>query len=135
MATVGVDILLKVNTGTEILPVWTIAGGQRGATLNMEGEGVDVTSKDLFGWSAELPGVNSWSIDFDGLYIENDAAFAELESAWRNRALIAVQIAMPGGILYNGKGRISLSIDAPYDDAATCSGNIVGYGELNKTAA
>mgnify|MGYP000898994969 CR=1 FL=1 len=28
----GVDFLLKVNTGTVETPVWTVIGGQRGAT-------------------------------------------------------------------------------------------------------
>ena len=56
----GVDILVKVNTGTEETPEWTTVGGQRNATLNLSSTGVDVTSKDNYGWADELVGVNSW---------------------------------------------------------------------------
>ena len=41
----GVDFLLKVNTGTAEIPVWTVIGGQRGATLSLTAEQIDASNK------------------------------------------------------------------------------------------
>lgn len=129
----GVDILVKVNTGTEETPEWTTVGGQRNATLNLSSTGVDVTSKDNYGWADELVGVNSWGIEFNGLYVESDEAYEALETAFMNRELIQVQLAMPSGKTYAGKGRLTLSIAGPYDAEATVSGSITGAGALTIT--
>ena len=131
----GIDILVKVNTGTEDLPEWTPVGGQRNATLNLSSTGVDVTSKDNYGWADEIVGVNSWSIEFDGMYVESDTAFEALETAFMNRELVKVQLAMPSGKTYSGKGRLTLSIAGPYNEAATVSGSITGAGALEVTTA
>lgn len=129
----GIDILVKVNTGTAEAPTWTSVGGQRNATLNLNSTGVDVTSKDNYGWTDELVGVNSWSIAFDGLYVESDTAFGKLEMAFMSRQLIKVQLEMPSGKTYDGNGRITLSIAGPYNAEATVSGTITGAGALEIT--
>jgi TP901-1 family phage major tail protein len=128
----GVDFLVKVNTGTEASPVWTTVGGQRNATLNLDSDAIDVTSKDSNGWHEEIVGISNWSIEFDGLILEDDAGYLELEEAYMNKTLVMVQLATPAGKTYTGKARITLSIEGPYDGEATVSGTLTGSGQLTK---
>lgn len=128
----GVDFLVKANTGTEGAPVYTTIGGQRNCTLNLDGDGIDTTSKDSNGWHEEIAGINNWSIDFDALALEDDAAYLELEDAYMNRQLLLVQLATPGGKTYTGKARVTLNIEGPYDNEATVSGTLTGSGALQK---
>lgn len=128
----GVDFLVKVNTGTEASPVWTTVGGQRNATLNLESDAIDITSKDSNGWHEELVGINNWSIEFDGLILENDTGYLELEEAYMNKSLVMVQLSTPAGKTYTGKARITLKIEGPYESEATLSGTLTGSGQLTK---
>ena len=52
----GVDFLLKVNTGTAETPVWTVIGGQRGATLSLTAEQIDASNKQSGAWKTSVPG-------------------------------------------------------------------------------
>ena len=63
----GVDFLLKVNTGTKETPVWTVIGGQRGATLSLTAEQIDASNKQSGAWKTSVPGMMSWSIDADAV--------------------------------------------------------------------
>jgi TP901-1 family phage major tail protein len=47
----GIDILVKVNTGTAQTPTYTAVAGQRGATLNRSAETIDLTNKEGDGWA------------------------------------------------------------------------------------
>lgn len=130
----GVDFIVKVNTGTEASPVWTAVAGQRNATLNMGMEEIDITSKDSQGWHEGLPGVRNWSIDFDGLIIEDDAGLSALEDAYMNKAQVEVQLVTPAGYTYSGKATLTdFSYDTPYEGEATADGTLTGTGALTKT--
>lgn len=129
----GVDFLVKVNTGTEGAPVWTAVAGQRGATLNMSTDEINVTSKDSGGWHEGLPAIRNWSIDFDALLIEDDAGLAALEDAFMNKTQVQVQVATPANHTYTGKATLTdFSYEAPYDGEATASGTLTGTGALTK---
>lgn len=128
----GVSFLVKVNTGTEGAPVWTTVAGQRNATLNLESDAIDTTSKDSSGWHEEIVGINNWSIEFDGLIIEDDAGYLELEDAYMSKALVQVQLSTPAAHTYTGKARITLSLEGPYDGEATVSGTLTGTAALVK---
>jgi TP901-1 family phage major tail protein len=130
----GIDILVKVNTGSEASPVWTTVGGQRGLTLNRSADTLDNTSKTddltLAGWKSQLSGLREWSIDCDGLLVDGDAALDLLETAWEGGDYVQVQ-AVRTGKTYQGNAYITdLSIDAPHDDMATVSCTLVGAGAL-----
>ena len=81
-ATVGKDYLLYVNIGTVAAPTWQVAGGQKGASLAMKADDIDVSNKASGGWSAKLAGLKSWSIDLDGLLLLNDAGIEALRQAF-----------------------------------------------------
>lgn len=129
----GVDFIVKVNTGTEAEPTWTAVGGQRNATLNMPTAEVDVTSKDSDNWHEGIPGIRSWSLEFDGLLIEGDAGLVALETAYINNEQVKVQMATPAGNNYQGTATlIDFSYEGPYEGEATASGTLTGSGALAK---
>ena len=133
-AVTGVDFLIQVNTGTEATPTWTTVAGQQNATLNREVDEADITSKDSDGWYEGLPTIRNWSIDFDGLIVEDDTGYKALEDAYMNNEILQVQIVTPVGNKYTGKAYLTdFPIEAPYDDAATYSGTLQGTGPLTKT--
>ncbi|WP_342045986.1 phage major tail protein, TP901-1 family [Bacillus sp. OTU530] len=131
----GVNFLIYVNTGTTETPVWTKVAGQRGGTFNRDVETIDTTSKDST-WSELDYGFASWSIEGDGLLVENDVAFVELEDAFMSKTIVKVRFETAAGAKYEGNALItSLPIEAPYDDAATYSITLTGTGAPTKTAA
>lgn len=127
----GVDVLIKVKTGTgTLVPV----GFQRGGTLNREAETIDMTSKDNYGWSDVEYGVRSWSVDCDGIYAEGNQGLQLLEDAFMNRETVDVEVTFPNGSKKSGKAIItSFPIEMGYEDVATYSMTLVGKGALTET--
>ena len=129
----GVSFLVRVNTGTEGSPVWTVVGGQRGATLNRSNSPINIGSKDTGGWPALLPGEREWSIDFDGLVIETNAGYTLLENAFLNSTRVQVQLMTPTNVRHQGLAILTdFPIDAPYDAEATISGTLQGASALTR---
>lgn len=136
MPTTGVKFLVYVNTGTVAVPVYTKVAGQRGATLNRSAETVDVTSKDSNNWRENEHGIREWSIDFDGLLVESDIAFAELEDALMNQVKLMVQFETAAGNKYEGTALLTdFPIEGPYDGESTYSGTLMGDGAPVKVPA
>lgn len=132
----GVDFLIMINTGTEESPTYTKIGGQRGGTLNMETDTIDLTSKDNYGWSFEDYGIASWNIEGDGIFVENDATHEALIDAFLAKQAIIVRWKFPSGKAYEGSTIITeFPIEAPYDDVATYSVTLQGQGAFEEIAA
>lgn len=132
MAVKGVDVLIYVNTGTDTMPVWTVVGGQRSATLSEEAETIDVTTKGSIAQEFEY-GLYNWTISCDGIYIKDDTAYAALRSAIRQQKKVKVRIKE--GDVYTAEGLAivtSSELEAPYDDAATYSVELQGTGPLTE---
>lgn len=109
-----------------------VLGGQRGATLNRSAETIDTTSKDSDGWSESVPGMKSWSIDADGVFVTTDAAYTTLETKFLAGETIVAYIEFAGGKKYEGTCIITdFPIEAPYDDLATYSVSLTGTGVLS----
>lgn len=133
MATKGIDMLIKVNTGTAEKPVYTAVGAQRGASLSMSADTLDKTSKQSEGWSESLAGLKSWSISTDGLLILNDEGYLAIEEAYMLGKNVLVQMSTKSGTLYEGEATITtVDLDAPYDDLANYSAQFTGAGKLTK---
>lgn len=131
--TSGISFLVRVNTGTEGSPVWTVVGGQRGGTLNRSATPVNLGSKDTAGWPALVPGEREWSIDFDGLVIEGNAGYTLLENAYLNNTRVQVQLVTPTNVRYQGFAILTdFPIEAPYDGEATLSGTLQGASALTR---
>ena len=123
-------VTVKVKAGGSFI------GGQRGATLNRSAETIDETSKDSNGWKENDIGFKEWSVDCDGLLIEDDTAYAALESAWESGTAVALDITEPNGKAYTGSAFVTdFPVEYPYDDESTYSVTFSGTGALTVTPA
>ncbi len=136
MAVSAGSFLVKVNTGSDVAPVWTAVGAQRGAKLNRGMATIDVTSKQSGGWEESLPDDRSWSIDANALYVPDDAAYEALEAAWEAQEAVQVLFEEADGKTYDGEAYITdFPKSAPHKDAVTIDVTFKGSGELERTTA
>lgn len=123
----GVDVLVSVMVGT----TKTVIGGQSGATLSLETNLVETTSKDDAQWASSVPGVRSWSIETEGFMVVDDKAQEALENVWLTNGSMDAEINFPSGKKYTGKILIeSQSFEMPQDDAVSFSASFTGTGPL-----
>lgn len=126
----GVDVLLKIKKDSGFVAL----GGQKGASLSRSAATIDVTDKNSNGWSENMVGIKSWSIECEGFVVLEDDALAEIHKAFENRTAIEVEIAVGSGVKaykYTGKAVIT---DFPeeynQDDAVTFSLSLQGASPL-----
>lgn len=133
-ATVGKDYLIYLNTGTtEAAPTWTLLGGQRSGDLNREADEIDASHKTSGGWKSTLPGLRSWSIDLETVYLAGDAGAKFLEAAFSEGKQVHVKFEYPDKSFVTGWGSITeCSLSTPHDDVATLKGTISGDGPLSE---
>ena len=122
--TKGLDILVYVGTKA--------VGGQKGCTLTMEADTIDVSNKNDFGWASTIGGAKSWSVSCDGQFIANDVGQKALMDAFVAGTEVQVEMKNTGETIYfAGKAAItSLEVDAQFDDVATMSMELQGIGAL-----
>ena len=123
--TKGLDILVYVGTKA--------VGGQKGCTLTMEAETIDVSNKNDFGWASTIGGAKSWSVSCDGQIIANDEGQKALMSAFVAGTEVQVEMKNTAqSIYFAGKAAItSLEVDAQFDDVATMTIELQGIGALS----
>jgi predicted secreted protein len=125
----GVDILLFVNTGTILSPVWEAATGQRGATFDETTDEIDASSKDSRA-KRVLPGRYGSTISMDGLYMPSEATYQAVQAAMRNGTMILVRVQEEGVDVDEALALVtSLSKGAPDNDVATCDLSLTIDGE------
>ena len=122
--TKGLDILVYVGDQA--------VGGQKGCTLTMEAETIDVSNKNDFGWASTIGGAKSWSVSCDGQFIADDAGQKALMDAFVAGTEVQVEMKNTAeSIYFAGKAAItSLEVDAQFDDVATMSMELQGIGAL-----
>jgi hypothetical protein len=129
----GYDCLIKVNTGTDEAPVFTVLGGQEDATLDLPGDVIDTSSKDGEGYKSNLPGLLGWSVSLDNFYCPTNAAYNALVAARKARKQIMVQLAMSGddAETFTGKATISsMSLKTGMKEGAKNTMKLEGSGPL-----
>lgn len=133
-ATAGKDYLIYLNTGTtEAAPTWTLLGGQRSGDLNREADEIDASHKTSGGWKSTLPGLRSWSIDLETVYLAGDTGAKFLEAAFLAGKQMHVKFEYPDKSFVTGWGSITeCSLSTPHDDVATLKGTISGDGPLSE---
>lgn len=133
-ATAGKDYLIYLNTGTtEAAPTWTLLGGQRSGDLNREADEIDASHKTSGGWKSTLPGLRSWSIDLETVYLAGDTGAKFLEAAFLAGKQVHVKFEYPDNSFVTGWGSITeCSLSTPHDDVATLKGTISGDGPLSE---
>lgn len=133
-ATAGKDYLIYLNTGTsEAAPTWTLLGGQRSGDLSREADEIDASHKTSGGWKSTLPGLRSWSIDLESVYLKDDKGAKFLEEAFLLGKQVNVKFEYPDKSYVTGWGSVTeCSLSTPHDDVATLSGTIKGDGALSE---
>lgn len=120
----GLEVLLYVGEN--------VVAGQRGASLSMSADELDITDKTTEGYKAYLVGLKEWSISCDGLVCTGDTGYDALVEAFLNGEEIEVELKGTG---FGYKGLVaiaSMDFDAQYDDALTYSCELRGAGALTK---
>ena len=124
--TKGLDILIYVGQEK------TAVGGQKGCTLSMEADSIDVSNKNDFGWASTIGGAKSWTVSCDGQFITDDAGQKKLMDAFVAGTEVDVEMKnADSSVYFAGKAAItSIEVDAQFDDVATLSLELTGVGAL-----
>ena len=131
--TKGLDILVYVPDAGGSSKV--AIGGQKGCTLSMEADSIDVSNKNDFGWASTIGGAKSWTVSCDGQFITDDVGQKKLMECFVNGTEVDVEMKNTGETVYfAGKASItSIEVDAQFDDVATLSIELTGVGALKVT--
>ncbi|MGM9543631.1 MAG: phage major tail protein, TP901-1 family [Romboutsia timonensis] len=129
---------MAVTRGLEILVyapvdgVKTAIGGQRGCTLSVEADTIDISNKNDYGWASTIGGAKSWSVSCDGQFIADDAGQQALMEAFVNGDNLEVEMKNADeSVYFAGVTQItSMEIDAQFDDVCTLSMELAGIGAL-----
>ncbi len=131
----GADVLLYVNTGTEVSPVLTAVGSQRDVSFEETTEIVDVSSKDSRS-KRVIGGRYGASVTLDALYVPDDAAYLALKGAMRSGELILIRRQEEGSNIEEADALItSLSETGPDQDAATVSISLTIDGDWSEVGS
>jgi hypothetical protein len=125
----GTDILLLVNTGTVLVPVWEVVGSQRDATFDEATAEIDVSSKTSRA-KRVIPGRYSANVSLEALYVPSDAAYTVLKNAMRDGDGVQILRQEEGVSLESADAIVTtLSEKGPDQDAAVVSISLVIDGE------
>jgi predicted secreted protein len=105
------------------------------ATLNIEQDLPDATTKDSAGWADHINGLKSWSIDFDGL-VDYAASYGaeELSDNLTNRNNVVVRWSTTAGSYWQGTASLSsLTMNADMESPLSYSGTFTGKGAITRT--
>lgn len=139
MATAGKETLLYIDkakaSGTN-KPTWVLVGGQRNSPVEYKADSIDGSHKTSGGWGEALSGPKSWSINYTGLLIMDDAGFSIMEYAFHHDTPIHVKIAYPDKTCQIGWATITaFTKDVAHDGVATVSATLSGKGPISEIAA
>ncbi|TFV83160.1 phage tail tube protein [Blastococcus sp. CT_GayMR16] len=111
----GTDFLVKVNTGTPTVPVWTTVAAQRDASLSESSDTIDFSSKDGREWEGRAGRYES-EVSLDGLIpVAAEAGFDALKLANRNGTLVMLQTSR-AGVAHEEATAIVTQMDQEYPD-------------------
>lgn len=131
----GTDVIVQVNTGTDVTPAWTPVAKQRGASLSEKNDAIDMSSKDGREYEG-IAGRYSAEMKLDALYVPDDTAYMALKTALRDGTLVKLQTEEAGAATEQCSAFISeLSSDYPDQDAATISATFTITGPITPAAA
>ena len=124
----GLDLLVYAGTGGSKQAI----GGQKGCTLTMEADTIDISNKNDFGWASTIGGAKSWSVSCDGQFVADDAGQQALFDAFVAGTEVDIEMKNTAeSVYFAGKAAItSLEVDAQFDDVCTLSMELQGIGAL-----
>jgi predicted secreted protein len=125
----GTDLLVYVGTN----PI----AHSTSATLNVEQDLPDATTKGSGGFADHINGLKSWSIDFDGL-VDYSASYGaeELFDNLKNgnNVTVAFRTNTGGDAVWSGTASLaSLTMTADMEAPVSFSGSFTGKGTLTRS--
>lgn len=131
------DILISVNTGTDLVPVWKKVACSTSDGFSGSTDVVTINSKCTSGWADSEPGNKSWSFSNES-YAETEPAadalsYDEIFDLWKadTVATFKIESINSGEYLRQGLGFISsLGETASNGDYLTFNLEITGKGEV-----
>jgi predicted secreted protein len=132
----GESCTLYVNTGSISVPVYTALGSEESLTLNRTGDNIDLSDKSS-NWDLATGGKKSWEISANGIWVETDAAWNALETAFETDAReILVKVKTLSSNMYTGNAVIgSLNITSAKHDVVRVDISLKGDGALTEATA
>jgi len=130
----GTDILLLVNTGTVLVPVYEVVGSQRDVSWEESDAGVDYSSKDS---RAQRVGCGRYSatLSLDALYVPTDSAYQKLQDAIRTGVLVQVLRQEDGVSIETASARVDkMSGSGPDQGEAVVSVDLTIDGEWTEVS-
>ena len=124
----GLDVLVYVGENEQK----KVIGGQKGCTLSLEADTIDISNKNDFGWASTISGAKSWTVSCEGQFIADDQGQQALFDAFVAGTEVQIELKNPSETVYfAGKAAItSLEVDAQFDDVCTLSMELQGIGAL-----
>ena len=126
------DVLLKVTTADGLEAI----AHSTSASLSMNTDLRDSTTKSSGGFQENLGGLRSWEMSGDAFVDIASPTGADIESlwtVWNDRSVITCTFGL-AGMLYTGDAIItSLSIDAGVEENATYSISLTGTGSISQS--
>lgn len=130
-AVAGKDTLLYIAISQNPLE-WLLFGGQKNSPVSEKADSLDGSDKSSGGWAKKIPGMKSWSIDYDGLYVLNDKAVDIARTQFRNDQSVYIRIEYPDGSYRQGWAFITAMSDSNASDAIhTLKITFEGYGSIS----
>lgn len=130
-AVAGKDTLLLVAQSSNPTE-WLLFGGQRNNPLSRKAESIDATSKDSGNYSDKLPGMLSWSMSYDGLYVLNSDAYDIVDNRYTNRKPVYIRQEYPDGSYRTGWASITqLDEEHNYNGVSTLKMTLEGKGAIS----
>lgn len=136
VAEVGKDIILSINSGTSVEPVWSILGGQKSSDIKQKADELDTSSKTSSGFKTTKVGLKSWGLEIAALTILDDTALGVMEQAYQEGKAINIKQEYSDGTGQTGWAVITeMSLSTSYDGASELAATLVGDGELSQRGA
>ena len=115
----GTDVIVKVNTGTVGVPVWTAVGKQQGLKISEKVGSIDQSGKEdqkrrVIGGRYEA------SITLDALYVPDDVAYQALKTAFRAGTLVQLE-TVEAGTAKETCSAVCTGIDSDFPDQGSAT--------------
>lgn len=131
-AVAGKDTLLFVAVSKDPTE-WLLVGGQKNTPLSRSADSIDATNKDSGEYSEKIPGMLSWNMNYEGLYVKNNDAYAVLDDRFSHRKPAFVRIEYPDGSYRTGWASVTkIEEEHNYKDVSTAKITLEGKGPISE---
>ena len=120
----GINVVLSFNNKA--------LAGQQNIALSRNVSNIDITNKIDGNWREYLPGLKTWSVNCNGMYVVDDDSFKTLENCFMNNQEIEVKLILDEKT-YTGTGIITdFPLSGSFNSQFKYQVKVLGTGELNE---